>query len=82
MKAQTLVKARGKAGLIQFAESPEQAGELAAALLGREHHGETIKTLLVEEKLDLVRELYLGVAVDYTRCVPVILAGPYRGNRS
>jgi succinyl-CoA synthetase beta subunit len=75
LKAQTLVKARGKAGLIQFAESPKQAEELAASLLGREHHGETIKTLLVEEKLDLAGELYLGIAVDYTAGVPVVLAG-------
>lgn len=75
LKAQTLVKARGKAGLIQFAESPKQAEELAAGLLGREHHGETIKTLLVEEKLDLSKELYLGVAVDYTAGMPMILAG-------
>jgi len=74
LKAQTLIKARGKAGLIQFADTPQQAGELAASLLAREHHGEKVASLLVEEKLALAGELYLGVVVDYTNCRPVILA--------
>lgn len=74
LKAQTLVKARGKAGLIQFADSPQEAQELAGSLLGRRHHGETVAELLVEEKLPLFGELYLGMVVDYTNCRPVVLA--------
>ena len=74
LKAQTLVKARGKAGLIRFADTPEQAAAEARELLGREHQGEKVATLLVEEKVALDRELYLGAAVDYTSSRPVILA--------
>ena len=74
LKAQTLVKARGKAGLIRFAESPEQAAAEARDLLAREHRGEKVVALLVEEKVAPDRELYLGVAVDYTSSRPVILA--------
>lgn len=74
LKAQTLIKARGKAGLIQFAGTPQEAAEKAASLLGSEHHGEKVASLLVEEKLELASELYLGVVVDYTNSRPVILA--------
>ncbi|MEW5914330.1 MAG: succinate--CoA ligase subunit beta [Thermodesulfobacteriota bacterium] len=74
LKAQTLIKARGKAGLIQFADTPAQAAERAAALLGRQHHGEKVASLLVEEKLSLAGELYLGIVVDYTNSRPMILA--------
>ena len=74
VKAQSLVKARGKAGLIGFADTPEEAAGLAESLLGREHQGEKISALLVEEKVSLSGELYLGVAVDYTACRPLVLA--------
>jgi len=74
LKAQTLVKARGKAGLIQFADSPQEARELAGSLLGRRHHGETVEELLVEERLFLQTEMYLGLAVDYSNCRPLVLA--------
>jgi succinyl-CoA synthetase beta subunit len=74
LKAQTLIKARGKAGLIRFADTPEEAAQTAADLLGREHHGEKVASLLVEQKLPLAEELYLGIVVDYTNCRPVVLA--------
>ncbi len=74
LKAQTLTKARGKAGLIRFADSVARAEEEAASLLGSEHHGETVSTLLVEEKVPFSDEWYVGITVDYTNCRPVILA--------
>lgn len=79
IKAQTLIKARGKVGLIKFADDPEQAGLAAAELLGREHHDEKVATLLIEEKLDSFTELYLGLVVDYSQGQPVILASPEGG---
>lgn len=74
LKPQTLIKARGKAGLIAFCDTPQEAQQAAQDLLGREHAGEKVRTLLVEQKIALEQEMYLGVAVDYTEGCPVFIA--------
>ena len=79
VKAQTLIKARGKAGLIRFASTAAEVEEAADNILGREHHGEKIETLLIEEKLGLEKEMYLGLVVDYAAGRPVLLASPSGG---
>jgi len=74
IKAQTLAKSRGKAGLITFAETPEEAAEVSAGLFGRQHDGERVEALLVEQKVPCNQELYLGVTIDYTEGRPIFLA--------
>jgi succinyl-CoA synthetase beta subunit len=79
LKPQTLIKARGKAGLIKFADSPEEAVEAARLLFGRIHQGEKVRQILVEEKVDLLAELYLGIIIDYTKAQPIVIASPFGG---
>lgn len=79
VKAQTLIKARGKAGLIGFAQNPEEAALITEDLLAREHHGEAIASVLVEEKLTFDREIYLGYTFDYTACRPTLIVSPDGG---
>lgn len=79
LKAQVLVGGRGKAGGVKTAGSPEEAERKAAELLGVEMRGFKINKLLVEEKLDIARELYLGVTIDYTRGTPVVMASSEGG---
>jgi len=79
LKPQTLVKARGKAGLIVFASTAEEAAQSAGSLFGREHKGETIREILVEERIEMAAEWYLGIAVDYTRSAPVVIVSPSGG---
>ena len=74
IKAQLPLGGRGKAGGIQFAGSPDDAESVAARLLGSEIKGVEVKRLLVEEKLDIVDELYLGVVVDRRSRSYVVLA--------
>ncbi|MEM2909867.1 MAG: ADP-forming succinate--CoA ligase subunit beta [Nitrososphaerota archaeon] len=64
LKAQVLVAGRGKAGGIKFAESPQEAYELAKKLLGMEIKGEKVNSLLVSRAVDIERELYLSIVVD------------------
>lgn len=61
LKAQVLRGGRGKAGLIQVAETKAEAVEKARAILASPHN---VKMLLVEEKLAIAKELYLSMAVD------------------
>ncbi|GAH67196.1 unnamed protein product [marine sediment metagenome] len=59
MKAQVLVGGRGKAGGIKFAEDLGEVRELSCELLGMDIKGYKVESILVEEKLEIERELYL-----------------------
>jgi succinyl-CoA synthetase beta subunit len=74
IKAQLPVGGRGKVGGIQFADTPDDAETVAGRLLGIEIREIKVKRLLVEEKLDIVDELYLGVVVDRRSKSYVVLA--------
>jgi len=64
IKAQVLVSGRGKAGGIIFADDPQAATDAASKLLGSRIKDIPVETLLVEEKLDLVDQLYASVTID------------------
>lgn len=73
VKAQVLVAGRGKAGGIRLADNPDDAEKAASAILRSKIKGETVTKLLVEEKLDIARELYVGLVVDRSaRCYTVL----------
>jgi succinyl-CoA synthetase beta subunit len=79
LKPQTLAKARGKAGLICFADHPEEAEDRCRTLLGRTHNGQAIEAVLVEEKVRLLAELFLGIAVDYAKASPTVIVSSEGG---
>ena len=64
VKAQLLVGGRGKSGGILFAETPEGAAQASRKLLEQGLKGIKIAKVLVEEKLSIEDEIYLGVVVD------------------
>ena len=64
IKAQVPISGRGKAGGIKFADGPLKAREAAATLIGMTIKGYRIDSVLVEEKLDIQKELYVSIAVD------------------
>ena len=64
IKAQVLVGARGKAGGIVFASTPEEIREKANTLLGSSVRGLAVDAIMVARKVPIARELYAGVAVD------------------
>jgi succinyl-CoA synthetase beta subunit len=73
IKSQVLVGGRGKAGGIQFAENEAQLKQHAEKLLGSEIRGFRVGSLLIEEKLDIVRQLYLGVTIERSQGKAVVL---------
>ena len=64
LKAQVLVAGRGKAGGILKANDPTQAEITAKVLLNTKIKGIPVSSLLVEEKIDIAQELYLGFTID------------------
>ena len=81
VKAQIHAGGRGKGGGIRVAMDPDAAFEHARAILGMTlvtpqtgAAGRVVRKVLVEEALDLDRELYLGVTLDRSRALPVVIA--------
>jgi succinyl-CoA synthetase beta subunit len=75
VKAQIWAGGRGKAGGIKFAGNPEEAETVAGNLLGSDIKALKVEKVLVEERLDIDKEFYVGVIVDPSmkaRC-PVIM---------
>ncbi|MFQ5849897.1 MAG: ADP-forming succinate--CoA ligase subunit beta [Candidatus Binatia bacterium] len=71
IKAQIHSGGRGKAGGVKLAEGPEEVEQKAGEILGKKlvtHQtgpkGREVKRLLVEEGLNVDRELYLGMVLD------------------
>ncbi len=64
LKAQVPIGGRGKAGGIKPADDPKTAQEVASELFGKEIRGFKVKKLLVEEALDIAREIYMGITID------------------
>jgi succinyl-CoA synthetase beta subunit len=64
IKAQVQVGGRGKAGGIELAGDAEEAREAADRILGMELKGYHVDRVLVEEAVDFVNELYVGVTMD------------------
>jgi len=75
VKAQVWATGRFKAGGIQFAETPEEAERAADKILNSEIKGLSVEKVLVEERLDVEKEFYIGVIVDnsYKVKAPVLV---------
>jgi len=73
LKAQVPAGGRGKAGGVKFAASPEEAAEAAEALLGMSIRGYRVERLLVEQKLEIQKELYACVTVDREAGMPLVM---------
>lgn len=64
VKAQVLVGGRGKAGGVKYAATPDDAEARAAAILGMNIKGITVRRVLVSEAADIAKEIYLGAILD------------------
>lgn len=79
LKSQVLAGGRGKAGGIKFADTPEEAAKAAGELLGTEIKGYTVDRLLVEEKLRIDSELYMGITIDGGARNPLLIVSTEGG---
>jgi len=67
VKAQIKSGGRFKAGLVKAAASPAEAGKAGRQILGKAHNGEIVRRILVEERLEVSEEIYLGIILDLQR---------------
>ena len=86
VKAQIHAGGRGKGGGVKLAKSPAEAEQIASAMIGMRlithqtgPEGRIVKTILVEEGLQIARELYLGLVIDRAAERPVLMVSPAGG---
>jgi succinyl-CoA synthetase beta subunit len=80
VKAQVHAGGRGKAGGVKVVGNPEEAAEFTKSILGTQlvtfqtgPEGVPVGSVLVEETMDIVKELYLAMLIDTsTRSIVVI----------
>ncbi len=64
VKAQVKVGGRGKAGGVKLAESPRDAREKAAAILGMDIKGHTVHKVMIAQAAPIESEYYLAILLD------------------
>jgi succinyl-CoA synthetase beta subunit len=86
VKAQIHAGGRGKGGGVKLAKSPDEAGRTAREMLGKRlvtyqtgPQGQIVSRVLVEEGLQMTRELYLGIVIDRSSGSPVMMASSEGG---
>jgi succinyl-CoA synthetase beta subunit len=86
VKAQIHAGGRGKGGGVKLSRSVEEAAQLASKILGMNlvtpqtgPGGRIVRRLLIEEGLDIKRELYLSILVDRAVEAPVVMASAAGG---
>ena len=73
LKIQAWTTSRAKLGGIKFADTPEQAAEIAGELLGMQVGSFTVDRVLVEEKLAIKTECFASIIVDDAARRPLLL---------
>ncbi len=76
IKAQVMQGGRGKAGLIKFADSADEARKMLGILRSAPAN---VKKILIEEKLNIKREIYLAITIDPLNCTALIMASSEGG---
>ena len=80
VKAQIHAGGRGKGGGVKLAKSPEEAFAHARTILGMTlvtpqtgPGGRVVQKVLIEEALDIDRELYAGITLDRAQGLPSVM---------
>ncbi len=79
LKAQVLVGGRGLAGGIRTASTPDELKDMAEQLLSSDIKGLPVGKILVCEKAEIAKELYLGITIDGYSGTPVIVVSTEGG---
>jgi len=86
VKAQIHAGGRGKGGGVKLAESADEAARIAGEMLGMTlvtvqtgPAGRVVTRLLIEEGLEIANELYVGLLIDRSSQLPLMMASAAGG---
>ena len=74
LKSQVLTGGRGKAGGIKVADGPNEARTVATELFRLKIKGYPVDKILLEPKLNIEKEFYIGVTIDRANYKLVVIA--------
>ncbi len=81
VKAQIHAGGRGKGGGVKIAKTPSEAEEFSKQMLGSKlvtpqtgPEGREVQCVLIEQGLSIEKEFYLGIVIDRSRQMPVLMA--------
>ncbi len=73
VKAQVQTGGRGKAGGIRFASTLDQVQRAARDILDLKISGKAVTSVLIEERLNVFREIYVSMMMDRSRRLPILM---------
>lgn len=73
IKAQAWVTGRAQGGGIRFANDPIEAEKIAGQIIGMDIKGFKVREILVEERLDIDKEFYIGMIIDDIAKCPILI---------
>jgi succinyl-CoA synthetase beta subunit len=73
IKSQVLTGGRMKAGGVKFADTPDDAAELAGDVLQLEINGHMPRGVLVDSRAAIKQEYYAGITFDGVRKLPIMI---------
>lgn len=79
VKAQVHAGGRGKAGGVRLAGDPDEAGEVAARILGMTIKGLLVRKVLVVPAAEIASEAYAGLILDRESQRPLFMVSPAGG---
>ena len=86
IKAQAHTGGRGKGGGVKIANNADEARQSASVIIGMQliphqtgPEGLPVHSVLVEEQIEIERELYLSVAIDNSSGMPIVIASASGG---
>ncbi|HPH97982.1 MAG TPA: ADP-forming succinate--CoA ligase subunit beta [Anaerolineaceae bacterium] len=74
LKVQVLINGRGKSGGILLAKTPVEAFEVATSLFSLRPKDLPVRKVLVDEVIPISQEIYLGIIIDRSLRLPVLMA--------
>ncbi|MCX7640368.1 MAG: acetate--CoA ligase family protein [Pyrinomonadaceae bacterium] len=80
IKAQIHSTSRASKGGIKFAKTAEETRKIASEILGSRIDNNLCEALLVEEKVEIEKEFYLGFIIDTVLKRPVLLFSEFGGS--
>ncbi len=79
LKAQVLVGGRGLAGGIKTVSTPDELEDTAGQMFGSEIKGLPVRRILVSEKAEIAKELYIAITIDGYWGKPVVVVSTEGG---
>ena len=79
LKAQLPLKERVKIGGIALANNEKELIELIKKMINKKINNITIRNILIEEKIDIEKEFFIAITIDWSTSSPILLFSSYGG---